>query len=104
MIVRTQALALEAALQKAEPKRLRYRNADPAGMPTLIGNSPQIARFASIKVGMIASEIFEERKQPVGWPVASGTAVGWGGAVKRALLDCDIGVEIDVRGSFLLVA
>jgi hypothetical protein len=36
LIVWTQALLLSGELQTAEPKRLRYRNADPAGMPTLI--------------------------------------------------------------------
>jgi hypothetical protein len=35
LIVWTQTLCLDGELQKAEPKRLRYRNADPAGMPTL---------------------------------------------------------------------
>jgi hypothetical protein len=36
LIVWTQAVLLSAELAKAEPKRLRYRNANPAGMPTLI--------------------------------------------------------------------
>ena len=53
---------------------------------------------------MIASEIFEEGEQPVGWPIAPGAAVGWGCAVKRALLDREIGVQVNVRGSLLLVA
>jgi hypothetical protein len=35
LIVWTQALLLDGEFAKAEPKRLRYRNADPAGMPTL---------------------------------------------------------------------
>ena len=53
---------------------------------------------------MITSEVFEEGEQSVGWPVASWTAVGWGGAIERALLDREIGVEIDVRGPLLLMA
>ncbi len=36
LLVWTQALVLDGELAKAEPKRLRYRNADPAGMPTLV--------------------------------------------------------------------
>ncbi len=52
---------------------------------------------------MIALEIFEEAEEPVGWPVAPGAAVGWGGAVERALFDREIGVEVDVRGSLLLM-
>ena len=35
LIIRTQTLLLDGALAKAEPKRLRYRNADLALMPTL---------------------------------------------------------------------
>ena len=52
---------------------------------------------------MIASEIFEEGEQAIGCPVASGAAVGWCGAIKRALFDREIGVEIDVRGPLLLM-
>ena len=36
LIVWTQALLLTGELAKAEPKRLRYRNADLAVMPILI--------------------------------------------------------------------
>ena len=36
LIVWTQALLLDGALAKAEPKRLRYRYADLVGMPTLV--------------------------------------------------------------------
>jgi len=48
---------------------------------------------------MIASESFEGSQRPV----ASRRAVGRRDAVKRALLECEIGVEVNVRGSFLPV-
>ncbi|MBV9417870.1 MAG: transposase, partial [Solirubrobacterales bacterium] len=36
MTIWTQLLTLDGEHQLSEPKRLRYRNADPAGMPTLV--------------------------------------------------------------------
>jgi hypothetical protein len=54
LIVWTQALALDGELAKAEPKRLRYRNADLAVMPTWGRNLPQIGVIAASEVGMIA--------------------------------------------------
>ena len=39
-----------------------------------------------------------------GGAVASRAAVGWGGAVERALFDREVGVEVDVGCPFLLVS
>lgn len=44
---------------------------------------------------MIASEVFEEGEQAVGCAVASGMAVGWCGAIKRALLDRELVARAD---------
>ena len=54
LIVWTQRLLLTGELATAEPKRLRYRNADLAVMPTSARNLPQIGVIAAIEVGMIA--------------------------------------------------
>jgi hypothetical protein len=54
LIVWTQALVLDGELAKAEPKRLRYRNADLVVMPTSGRNLPQIGVIAASEVGMIA--------------------------------------------------
>jgi Transposase DDE domain group 1 len=55
LLVWTQALALDGELAKAEPKRIRYRNADLAVMPTWGRNLPQIGVIAASEVGMIAA-------------------------------------------------
>jgi hypothetical protein len=55
LIVWTQALFLDGELSKAEPKRLRQRNADLAVMPTSGRNLPQIGVIAASEVGMIAA-------------------------------------------------
>jgi hypothetical protein len=55
LIVWTQTLLLDGELAKAEPKRLRYRNADLVVMPTSGRNLPQIGVIAASEVGMIAS-------------------------------------------------
>ena len=55
LIAWTQRLLLTGALATAEPKRLRYRYADLAVMPTSVCNLPQIGVIAAIEVGMIAS-------------------------------------------------
>ena len=54
LIVWTQTLLLDGELAKAEPKRLRYRNADLVVMPTSGRNLPQIGVIAASEVGMIA--------------------------------------------------
>ena len=54
LIVWTQALVHNSELAEAEPKRLRYRNADLVVMPTSGRNLPQIGVIAAIEVGMIA--------------------------------------------------
>jgi len=103
LIVWTQALVLDGELAKAAPKRLRYRNADLAVVPTLVGNLPQIGVIAAIEVGMTASEVFEEREQAVGWPVAAGAPVGACEAVECALFDRQVGLQVVVRRALLLV-
>jgi hypothetical protein len=50
------------------------------------------------------SEIVEEVDDPVGRAVAAGTEVRGRDAVQGALLELQVGVEVDVRGSFLLVS
>jgi hypothetical protein len=60
--------------------------------------------FAAIEVGMIASEVFEEREQSVGRPVAAGSPVEGCDAIEGALFDRRVGVQVDVRGAFLLVS
>src|SRR5215207_4297960 len=53
---------------------------------------------------MIALEVLEEGEQAVRWPVAPGTPVGGCDAVKGALFDRQVGVQVDVRRALLLVA
>jgi hypothetical protein len=55
LIIWTQALTLDGELATAQPKRLRYRNADLVVMPTSGRNLPQIGVIAASEVGMIAA-------------------------------------------------
>jgi len=55
LTVWTQQLLFDGEHAVCEPKRLRYRNADLAVMPTWLLNLPQIGVIAAIEVGMIAA-------------------------------------------------
>ena len=64
-----------------------------------------MARSRSARSGSAGElQIFEEGKQGVGCPVAAGVAVRGCDAVKGALLERQVGVQVDVRGALLLVA
>ena len=51
-----------------------------------------------------SSQVLEEGQQRVGGPVAAGRDAGWRGAGEGALLDGEVGVQVNLGGAELLVA
>lgn len=49
-------------------------------------------------IGFLGLRLVEERRQLVASPIATGRSVGWRGLGEDFLLECGVGLEVDLRG------